>query len=205
MSSTRTTARDQLASALEPVLAQLAAPPIWDDADELIEAALPALQAICATPATFRCALEGVEDGSLPLIASDRGVHWVHLADDAELGVSVDLRFSPVGGVSAPHAHPHARAMQLLHGGYKQTLVGVGGGVASPPDEIPLYIRHEPTGQLFALTAEQRHASSSTVGALLLALQPYEAHVAAGDCRPGNRLRLARKLMRALASGRLLD
>jgi len=176
----------------------------WDDADELLESALPVLTAIHATPSIFRLALEGVEVGDLPLLVADRGVHWIHLADDADRGVSVDLRFAPVGGVSAPHVHVHARALMLLHGAYKQTLVGVGGGVASAPHAVPLYIRHEPAGQLFALTAGQRHASSSTVGALLLALQPHTAHVLAEDCRSGERGKVARKLASVLGSAALL-
>jgi hypothetical protein len=198
------TTRDHVHDAIEAALALLPAPPVWDDADELLEAALPVLHALRASPSLFPQLLADVERGTLPLLGSDRGVHWVHLADHAELDVSLDLRFTPLGGVSAPHEHLRARALMLLHGAYRQTLIGVGGGVASPEEEIPLYIRHEPAGQLFALTAEQRHASSSVVGTLMLALQPYEAYAAAADCHAVEPDAVARKLARALRGARLL-
>jgi hypothetical protein len=63
----------------------------------------------------------------------------------------------------------------VIWGTFKQTLIGHGGGVASPDHPIKLYVRHEQPGQVFSLDERQQHETSSTAGCLLLAAMPAPA------------------------------
>lgn len=171
----------------------LVEPVEWHDAENALESAADALRELACNGSLQSDVLAAIERGAIPARKGDRGVYWFDLASSPELDTTLRLRFCPSGSVAPAHEHLSPLLARVMSGMYKQVLLGVGGGVRSSEDDIPLYVRHEHPGQTFALMPGQRHSTSSTAGLVLLVLTPHDA-----AAPPGETSRAAPGLIRKL-------
>lgn len=179
---------------------QLAGPIDWSDADEAVETTLEFMQRASSDTALLRCVVEGLERGEIAAQRSSVGAVWFLLAKADAPDLRLWLRFCPRGAVVAPHAHAEPFVATVLSGTYKQTLIGVGGGVASPEQDSPLAIRTECLRQVFSLAAGQRHSSASSVGTALLVAMPAAGEGPGPGLIPVTDQRELRTIARKLAS-----
>jgi hypothetical protein len=158
----------------------------WQTAEEALETAAGALRRIRGDRAAMERLAAVVTSGASGPLLSAWGCHWLRIEDLDDGDTEAWLRFSPSGCVRQSHLHAVPFVALVLHGMYKQVLFGIGGGVASPDHEIPLSVRQERAGQVFALAAGQRHSSASGAECLLLVLKPRcAADAPDGDAGPG--------------------
>jgi hypothetical protein len=147
----------------------------WSDPEQALDTAGTAL---CDLGADSTLLLEAIEELSieqLGLSLGAGGAYWFKLAESGEENLSIWIRFCPTGCVASVHTHRSEILALVVCGTFKQTLIGHGGGVASPDHPIKLYVRHERPGQVFALNERQQHETSSTAGSLILAAMPATA------------------------------
>ena len=144
----------------------------WSDPEQALDAAGAALRDLGADSALLIEAIDELSIEQLDLSVGAGGAYWFRLTESREDDLSIWIRFCPTGCVAPPHTHRSAVLALVVCGTFKQTLIGHGGGVASPDHPIKLYVRHERPGQVFALNERQRHETSSTAGSLILAAMP---------------------------------
>jgi hypothetical protein len=147
----------------------------WSDPEQALDTAGAALCDLGADSALLLEAIDALSVEHLALSLGAGGAYWFRLAESREDNLSIWIRFCPTGCVAPPHTHRSEVLALVVCGTFKQTLIGHGGGVASPHHPIKLYVRHERPGQVFALNERQQHETSSTAGSLILAAMPATA------------------------------
>ncbi len=144
----------------------------WSDPEQALDTAGAALSRLGADSALLHEAIDQLSIEQLVPSRGGGGAYWFKLADSDTDNLSIWIRFCPTGCVAPPHTHQSEILALVVCGTFKQTLIGRGGGVASPDQPIKLYVRHERAGQVFALNERQQHETSSTAGSLILAAMP---------------------------------
>jgi hypothetical protein len=144
----------------------------WADPEQALETSSQALRGIASDLPLLETLIAHIESEDVDQSMGGSGSYWFSLAELSSYGVTVWLRFCPSGCVMRVHEHSHPLTAIVLRGGFHQTLVGVGGGVASPAEPTQLYLRQEAPGQVFSLAKDQLHSTSSTAGSVLLVLTP---------------------------------
>lgn len=147
----------------------------WSDPEQALDTAGAALSELAADSALFLEAIDQLSVDQLEPELGGGGAYWFGLARSEEADLSIWLRFCPTGCVAPAHTHMSDILALVVAGTFKQKLIGLGGGVASPESPTKLFVRHERPGQVFALNTRQEHETSSTAGSLLLAATPAKA------------------------------
>jgi len=160
----------------ERIRAHFSEPIEWSDPEQALDTAGTAL---CGLRSDVALLLDAINQLSVEQLDPSRGAggaYWFKLAQSSEENLCIWLRFCPTGCVAPVHTHQSEILALVVCGTFKQTLIGQGGGVASPKQPIKLYVRHERPGQVFALNDSQQHETSSTAGSLILAATPAMEH-----------------------------
>jgi hypothetical protein len=147
----------------------------WSDPEQALDTAGAALCDLRSDSALLLEAIDELSTDHLDPSLGAGGAYWFKLAESSEHNLSIWIRFCPTGCVAPAHTHRSEVLALVVCGTFKQTLIGHGGGVASPDHPIKLYVRHERPGQVFALNQRQQHETSSTAGSLILAVMPATA------------------------------
>jgi N-acetylglucosamine-6-phosphate deacetylase len=147
----------------------------WSDPEQVLDTAGAALCDLRADSELLLEAFDELSAEQLDPSLGAGGAYWFKLAESSEDNLSIWIRFCPTGCVAPAHTHRSEVLALVVCGTFKQTLIGHGGGVASPDNPIKLYVRHERPGQVFAFNERQQHETSSTAGSLILAVMPATA------------------------------
>jgi len=156
----------------------------WSDPEQVLDTAGASLCDLAADSALFLEAIDELSVEQLEPTLGGGGAYWFRLAESDEDDLSIWIRFCPTGCVAPPHTHRSEILALVVSGTFKQTLIGLGGGVDSPDHPIELFVRHERPGQVFALNRRQKHETSSTAGSLILAAMPVTTVAGLADSSP---------------------